>query len=176
MDWQIGLTVAVVIAALVLMIREVAAPEMVLMAAVIGLGLAGVLTPRAVFSGFANPVVAVVGADSETVRTFGGADLENTAGSGIDPLGKTHEHHLCDFVDDGTMHETFVKHLRSNGMGIDYSNIQYQFKDSRPIETNQRNGNNQKKKGEEKGEEKEKEGRREEDEKASPGEEGKSLL
>ena len=97
---------------------------------------------------------------------------------GIDPLEKTHEHHLCDFVDDGTLHETFVKHLRSNGMGIDYSNIQYQFKDSRPIETNQRNGNKQRKKDEDKEEEMEvlveegEGGRGEEDEKASPGEEG----
>ena len=81
---------------------------------------------------------------------------------GIDPLEKTHEHHLCDFVDDGTMHETFVKQLRSNGMGIDYSNIQYQFKDSRPIETNQINGNKQRKKDEEK-------------EKKVLGEEGKRL-
>ncbi len=78
MDWQIGLTLAVVVAALVLMIREVAAPDMVLMAAVIGLGLAGVLTPREVFSGFANPVVAVVGALfilSAAMRETGALDM-----------------------------------------------------------------------------------------------------
>ena len=65
---------------------------------------------------------------------------------GIDPMEKIHEHHLCDFVDDGTMHEKFVKHLRSNGMGIDYESIQYQFKDSRPVEASQRNGNRKKNK------------------------------
>jgi len=78
MDWQIGLTLAVVVAALVLMIREVAAPDMVLMAAVIALGLAGVLTPREVFSGFANPVVAVVGAlfmVSAAMRETGALDM-----------------------------------------------------------------------------------------------------
>ncbi len=78
MDWQIGLTLAVVVAALVLMIREVAAPDMVLMAAVIGLGLAGILTPREVFSGFANPVVAVVGALfilSAAMRETGALDM-----------------------------------------------------------------------------------------------------
>lgn len=63
---------------------------------------------------------------------------------GINPLEKIHENHLCDFVDDGTMHDTFVKHLRSNGMGIDYASIQYQFKDLRPEEANQRNGSRKK--------------------------------
>ncbi len=78
MDWQIGFTLAVVVAALVLMIREVAAPDMVLMAAVICLGLVGILTPREVFSGFANPVVAVVGAlfiVSAAMRETGALDM-----------------------------------------------------------------------------------------------------
>jgi di/tricarboxylate transporter len=60
------------------MIREAAAPDMVLMGAVVGLGLVGILTPREVFSGFANPVVAVVGAlfiVSAAVRETGALDM-----------------------------------------------------------------------------------------------------
>lgn len=81
MDWQIGFTLAVVVVALVMMIREIAAPDLVLMAALVSLGATGVLTPREVFSGFANPVVAVVGAlfiVSAAMRETGALDM--TAG------------------------------------------------------------------------------------------------
>jgi Glycosyltransferase (GlcNAc) len=47
---------------------------------------------------------------------------------GIDVARKTIEGHLCTFVDSGKMHKTFMTKLRSDGMGIDYSNIDYRFK------------------------------------------------
>jgi hypothetical protein len=52
---------------------------------------------------------------------------------GIDVAKKTSEGHLCWFVDkdgsSGPMHSMFTKHLRSDGMGIDYSKIRYEWKD-----------------------------------------------
>lgn len=48
---------------------------------------------------------------------------------GIYPRHKKHEHNLCLFVEDGKMHETFIKHLQKDGMGIDYTKIDYQFRD-----------------------------------------------
>jgi len=51
---------------------------------------------------------------------------------GIDVHKKRCEHHLCTFVQGGTMHKEFQKHLRPDGMGIDYSKIDYTFKDPRP--------------------------------------------
>ena len=63
MDWQIGFTLAVILIALGLMAWEIAAPDLVLMAALISLGATGILSPRETFAGFANPAVAVVGAD-----------------------------------------------------------------------------------------------------------------
>jgi di/tricarboxylate transporter len=78
MDWQIALTLGVIVLALVLMVREVAPPDLVLMAALITLGLAGILTPRETFSGFANPVVAVVGVLfmlSAALRETGALDM-----------------------------------------------------------------------------------------------------
>jgi len=48
---------------------------------------------------------------------------------GIDVRNKRTEHHLCRFVDKGIMHNEFNKVLRSDGMGVDYSRIDYQFKD-----------------------------------------------
>ena len=54
---------------------------------------------------------------------------------GIDVNQKTVQGHLCSFVDNPPkMHRDFTKLLRPNGMGIDYSQIQYQFKDPRPGE------------------------------------------
>lgn len=47
---------------------------------------------------------------------------------GIDVVNKVTEHHLCQFV-NGKMHNMFMQHLRDDGMGIDYSKIQFQFKD-----------------------------------------------
>eukprot|EP00521_Asterionellopsis_glacialis_P008005 CAMPEP_0195282290 /NCGR_PEP_ID=MMETSP0707-20130614/1227_1 /TAXON_ID=33640 /ORGANISM="Asterionellopsis glacialis, Strain CCMP134" /LENGTH=567 /DNA_ID=CAMNT_0040341247 /DNA_START=108 /DNA_END=1811 /DNA_ORIENTATION=- len=49
---------------------------------------------------------------------------------GIDVKKKTIEAHLCRFVDwGGKMHKAFQKHLRKDGMGIDYSKINFKFKD-----------------------------------------------
>uniref|UniRef100_A0A7S1V0K9 Uncharacterized protein n=1 Tax=Grammatophora oceanica TaxID=210454 RepID=A0A7S1V0K9_9STRA len=52
---------------------------------------------------------------------------------GIDVIQKKTEHHLCSFVDQGAkMHLMFTPFLRPDGMGIDYSQITYRFKDPRP--------------------------------------------
>jgi len=48
---------------------------------------------------------------------------------GIDVVRKQTEHHLCKFVEGGKMHKDFTSHLRPDGMGIDYSQISYRFKD-----------------------------------------------
>lgn len=54
---------------------------------------------------------------------------------GIDVVEKTVERHLCRFVDiQGRMHKAFTPYLRSDGMGIDYSKINYRFKDPAPNE------------------------------------------
>ena len=48
---------------------------------------------------------------------------------GIDVVHKTTEHHLCKFVQPGTMHRQFSSYLRADGMGINYDSISYRFKD-----------------------------------------------
>mmetsp|Transcript_8541 Transcript_8541/g.17859 ORF Transcript_8541/g.17859 Transcript_8541/m.17859 type:complete len:603 (-) Transcript_8541:399-2207(-) len=48
---------------------------------------------------------------------------------GIDVVNKRTEHHLCQFVETGNMHKKFMSFLRPDGMGIDYSQIDYRFKD-----------------------------------------------
>jgi len=48
---------------------------------------------------------------------------------GIDVVKKKTEQHLCKFVEGGKMHKDFTSHLRPDGMGIDYSQISYRFKD-----------------------------------------------
>jgi hypothetical protein len=50
---------------------------------------------------------------------------------GIDVNKKTVEGHLCKFVDvnNGRMHRLFTPHLRADGIGIDYSKIDFAFKD-----------------------------------------------
>ena len=53
---------------------------------------------------------------------------------GIDVVKKVAEQHLCKFVETGIMHNDFMKFLRSDGMGIDYSKISYRFKD-KPVKT-----------------------------------------
>ncbi|KAL7554925.1 hypothetical protein ACHAWF_018490 [Thalassiosira exigua] len=50
---------------------------------------------------------------------------------GIDVKKKTTERHLCRFVRN-QMHDMFMKHLREDGMGIDYSKIDFKWKDPRP--------------------------------------------
>jgi di/tricarboxylate transporter len=62
MEWQGWLTLAVVAVCLVGMIREVAAPDLVMMAGLFTLTATGVLTPVETFTGFANPALAAVGA------------------------------------------------------------------------------------------------------------------
>ena len=52
---------------------------------------------------------------------------------GIDVVHKKIEHNLCSFVEKGQMHKDFTKFLRSDGMGIDYSKIQYRFKEPKKV-------------------------------------------
>mmetsp|Transcript_9397 Transcript_9397/g.13940 ORF Transcript_9397/g.13940 Transcript_9397/m.13940 type:complete len:535 (-) Transcript_9397:52-1656(-) len=51
---------------------------------------------------------------------------------GIHTDSETTENHLCSFVQSGKMHVDFSRHLRPDGMGIDYGKINYVFKDPRP--------------------------------------------
>lgn len=50
---------------------------------------------------------------------------------GIDVIKKKTQRHLCQFV-RGKMHNMFMKHLREDGMGIDYSKIDFKWIDPRP--------------------------------------------
>ena len=78
MDWQGWFTLAVVLLALAAMVREVAAPDLVLMAAVLSLAVTGILSPAETFAGFANPVVPAIGAlfvVSAGLRETGALDL-----------------------------------------------------------------------------------------------------
>lgn len=51
---------------------------------------------------------------------------------GIDVVNKKTEHHLCKFVDKGKMHRDFQALVRTDGMGVDYGKITYEFKDPNP--------------------------------------------
>ena len=78
MEWQMGFTLAVALLALGLLVWEVAAPDLVMMGALVALGATGVLTPRETFSGFANPAVAMVGVlfmFSAAMRETGALDM-----------------------------------------------------------------------------------------------------
>jgi len=78
MDWQIAFTLCLVAIALAAMVRELASPDLVLMATLICLGAVGILSPVETFSGFANPVVAAVGAlfmVSAALRDTGALDM-----------------------------------------------------------------------------------------------------
>ena len=78
MEWQIWFTLGIVLLALAAMVREVAPPDLVLMAALFSLAAAGVLTPAETFAGFANPAVATIGAlfmISAALRETGALDL-----------------------------------------------------------------------------------------------------
>ena len=78
MDWQIAYTLAVVLIALGAMVRQIAAPALVLMAALFSLAVVGILTPAETFAGFANPAVATIGAlfiVSAALRETGALDL-----------------------------------------------------------------------------------------------------
>jgi di/tricarboxylate transporter len=61
MEWQGWLTLAVVLLTLAAMLREIAGPDLVMMAGLFTLAGFGVLTPAETFSGFANPALAAVG-------------------------------------------------------------------------------------------------------------------
>ncbi|MFQ5418501.1 MAG: SLC13 family permease, partial [Myxococcota bacterium] len=60
--WEGWFTIAVVLLALAAMMREVAAPDIVMMAALSAIAAAGILTPEETFLGFANPALAAIGA------------------------------------------------------------------------------------------------------------------
>lgn len=78
MDWQIAYTLAVVVLALAAMVRQIAAPDLVLMAALFSLAVVGILTPGETFEGFSNPAVATIGAlfiVSAALRETGALDL-----------------------------------------------------------------------------------------------------
>ena len=62
MDWQILFTLALVTLALAAMVRELAAPDLILMATLVCFGATGILSPVDTFKGFANPVVAAIAA------------------------------------------------------------------------------------------------------------------
>jgi hypothetical protein len=49
---------------------------------------------------------------------------------GIDVVNKLAEQKLCQFVSTGIMHKRFMKYLRDDGMGVDYSKVQYRHKES----------------------------------------------
>jgi len=55
---------------------------------------------------------------------------------GIDVVKKTTQGHLCQFVHEhgGKMHKQFTPHLRSDGMGVDYTNIDFAWVDPNPEE------------------------------------------
>ncbi len=78
MEWQGWLTLGVILAALVAMVRELAAPDVVMMAALMVLAALGILTPLEAFAGFANPVVPAIGAlfmVSAALRETGALEL-----------------------------------------------------------------------------------------------------
>ena len=54
---------------------------------------------------------------------------------GIDVMKKTTQRHLCQFVQN-KMHNMFMSHLREDGMGIDYSKIDFRWVDPRPNDPN----------------------------------------
>jgi di/tricarboxylate transporter len=61
MEWQGWFTLAVVGVTLVAMVREVAGPDLIMMAGLFTLAATGILTPYETFAGFANPALATVG-------------------------------------------------------------------------------------------------------------------
>ncbi|MDH5566406.1 MAG: SLC13 family permease [Myxococcales bacterium] len=78
MEWQGWFTLGVVVLTLAGMVREVAGPDLVMMAGLFALAAAGVLTPAETFSGFANPALAAVGVlfvVSAGLRETGALDL-----------------------------------------------------------------------------------------------------
>lgn len=77
-EWRILFTLGLIAIALTAMVREVAAPDLILMATLICFGSSGILSPSETFAGFANPVVAAVGAlfmVSAALRETGALDM-----------------------------------------------------------------------------------------------------
>ncbi len=84
------LTLAVLVLMVIAMAREIAGPDLIVMAGLFALALTGVLTPSETFSGFANPAMATVGAlfivsaglretgllEDRVARLFGSAKTE----------------------------------------------------------------------------------------------------
>jgi hypothetical protein len=48
---------------------------------------------------------------------------------GIDVINKTTQKNLCMFVEEGKMHNMFTRALRKDGMGIDYSGVDFRWRD-----------------------------------------------
>ena len=62
MEWQAWLTLAVLLAMIAAMAREIAGPDIILMGGLVVLAASGVLTPKEAFAGFANESMLTVGA------------------------------------------------------------------------------------------------------------------
>ncbi len=60
MNWEIAFTLGIVALALAAMIREIAQPDLVMMAALASLMAVGILTPKEGFAGFSNPVIFAI--------------------------------------------------------------------------------------------------------------------
>ena len=60
MNWEIAFTLGIVALALAAMIREIAQPDLVMMAALASLMAVGILTPAEGFAGFSNPVIFAI--------------------------------------------------------------------------------------------------------------------
>jgi di/tricarboxylate transporter len=61
MGWEGWVTLIVVVLALAAMVRELARPDLVMMAALFTLAVAGILEPRETFHGFSNEALAAIG-------------------------------------------------------------------------------------------------------------------
>lgn len=78
LGWQGWLTIGVIGAMLVALVRGVAGPDLILMGGLLVLASAGVLTPSETFAGFASPAMMTVGALfilSAAMRETGALDL-----------------------------------------------------------------------------------------------------
>lgn len=78
MDWQIAFTLGVVALALFAMVREIAAPDLVMMGALVSCALVGIVSPADAFSGFSNKAVIAIGVlfiVSAALRSTGALDL-----------------------------------------------------------------------------------------------------
>jgi di/tricarboxylate transporter len=62
MDWQAWFTLGVLGVIMFGMVREIAGPDLIMMAGLFSLAVVGILTPAETFSGFSNPAMATIGA------------------------------------------------------------------------------------------------------------------